>query len=220
MTTGIECLHPLVQEAVEKFYQKMYPPGSSGKQVYDLTRLEDMELTLSEQQKVYNIGTSMITTRTLKYLLNNSFWINVCLLVNADFRACFDDAIMIEKALMQVDDVQYSDFRDDMTLPVADEDLTGIKSFKVDFSAYRGSYEGLVLNGTQAAWTNFVNAGMSDAYQALLDDVPYDRDKGPGFLNIIHAIVYVANAMNRNGVFDKYVRLVVESVKKQLGEES
>lgn len=219
MTTGVECLHPLVQEAVIKSYKKLFPPGPKGDTVYDIDRLEDMELTLPEQQKIYNIGTSSITARTMNYLLQNVYWINVCLLVNADFRSCFDDAIMIEKALMQVDDIQYRDFRDDMTLPVSDDDLSNTKSFGVNFGSYRGSVEGLVLSQFQKAWDRFIDSGMTDAYQALLDEVPRNRDMGPAFLNIIHAIVYVVNAMNRNGVFDKYVRLVVESVKKQLGEE-
>ena len=60
----------------------------------------------------------------------------------------------------------------------------------------------------------FFNAGMTEVYEDLLNT--FERRTQLEVTYTIHNLVYVINALNRNGVFNKYVRLVVESVKNQL----
>ena len=149
----------------------------------------------------------------MTYILENIYWINVCLFVNEDFRSCFDDAIMIEKTLLQVNDQEYQDFKDDMTLD--DPNQKGPdKNVVINLSNHSDKMEMALFARIEDAKQKFFNAGMTEVYEDLLNTFEKRTELEVSYT--VHNLVYVINAMNRNGVFHKYVRLVVDSVKEQL----
>lgn len=209
---GLDKLNSLSRESVKKILGLMYETG-----MYDTALMEDTVLFTEGRVDFPNIGTDAIRLSTMMYLMENSYWINVCLFVNEDFRACFDDAIMIEKALLQVNDLEYQDFRDDMTLDDKDAPAND-RNVPINLSRYNDKMEMAIISkissDKQSARQLFFQAGMMDVYEDLMHD--FDRKTEESVSYTIHNFVYVINAMNRNGVFCKYVKLVVDSVKKQL----
>lgn len=205
---GLNGVHALTKDAIEKTLMKVYK-----KPIYNIGQIEDIVLFTSERTNYSNIGTDCIRLSKMMYMLENIYWINVCLFVNKDFRSCFDDAIAIEKALLQVNDIEYNDFREDMIL-ADEEDAMGDKSVPIDLSNYSDKMEMAIMSRLDNAAQVFYRAGMTDVYDDLIDT--FDRQLEAEIMYTIHNMVYVINAMNRNGVFNKYVRLVVDSVKKQL----
>lgn len=204
---GTECLSALTQDALGKILATLYPV-----KFYDPGLMEDLILATSDRSMYPNIGTDKISLRCLKYVLDNAWWISVCMFVNDDFRSCFDDAIMIEKALLQVNDKEYEDFRDDMTLPSDTAEPDKFVSVRLD--SYSEAMERSLLSMLGVSRKAFTKAGMNEAYAELLDTM--DRKARTETASIVHNLLYVLNAMNYNGVFKKYVTLVVDSVKKQL----
>lgn len=204
---GTECLSALTQDALGKILVTLYPV-----KFYDPGLMEDLVLATSDRSMYPNIGTDKISLRCLKYVLDNAWWISVCMFVNDDFRSCFDDAIMIEKALLQVNDKEYEDFRDDMTLPSDTAEPDKFVSVRLD--SYSEAMERSLLSMLGVSRKAFTKAGMDEAYAELLDTM--DRKARTETASIVHNLLYVLNAMNYNGVFKKYVTLVVDSVKKQL----
>ena len=204
---NISAVHPLTKDAVIKLLEMTYDKG-----LYDIGQIEDIVLFTEKRSEYQSIGTDMMDLDNMKYMCDNIFWINICLYVNADFRACFNDAITIEKALMQVNDVEYQDFRDDMTLD--DDDGKVHKNFPIELSSYNGNVEAALTNMLKKARNDFFNAGMTDVYEDLSKG--FDSKSAQEIAYVIHNMVYVINAFNRNGVFRKYVTLVVDSVRKQL----
>lgn len=182
--------------------------------IYKPEQVEDIILWTERRNEYPNIGTESVQMSTMKYIADNIYWINICLFVNADFRACFDDAITIEKALLQVNDMEYQDFRDDMTLD--EEKIPGDKTFSVNLTHYNDKIENVVTNLTDVAKTMFYKAGMTEVYNDLAKSLDSDRKLFGDISYILHNMMYVINSFNRNGVFRKYVRLVVDSVKQQL----
>lgn len=205
---GLDGVHSLTKDTIEKLLRAVYT-----KPIYDLSQVEDIVLFTEGRKDFPNIGTEVIKLNTMTYILENIYWINVCLFVNEDFRSCFDDAIMIEKALLQVNDLEYQDFRDDMTL----EDPTQKgpdKNVVINLSSHSDKMEMALLARIEDSKQKFFNAGMTEVYEDLLNT--FERRTQLEVTYTIHNLVYVINALNRNGVFNKYVRLVVESVKNQL----
>lgn len=207
--TGMSGVEPRTAMALERYCKILY-----GDKLYDMDAFEDMVLATAERENYSNIGTDTLKLSTLKYVTSNAFWINVCLFVNSDFRDCFHDAILIEKALMQVSDVEYQDFRDDMTLESDGLADTGDRLMPVRLDSCSPSTERVFENMLKNNENAFYNAGMSEAYGELLDTM--DRQTAQDTSYVIHNAVYMTNAMDKNGVFNKYVHLVVDSVKKQL----
>lgn len=185
--------------------------------VYDNTgdpnEIEDILLFTDGRSNYSDIGTDSIKKSTMEYILKNIFWINVCLFVNEDFRNCFEDAIVIEKALLQVNDVEYTEFRDDMTLN-DDENGVADPNILVNIDRYDQNIYGVIIQSIQKAAKSFDICGMTDVYEEL--NTGFDEQTKINVQHIIHNLVYVINAMNRNGVFRKYTKLVVDSVKDQL----
>lgn len=196
------------KDTIRKMLDLMYSPN-----LYDTDEIEDLVLFTEERTNYSTIGTESIKMSTMRYMLTNMYWISVCLFVNADFRGCFDDAIAIEKALLQVNDQEYEDFRDEMTLDSSDDSGTDAE-IVINIDNYNDQMEVMLCNGLSKASQEFINAGMKDVYLELMDT--FDKKTLAEIRYTIHNMIYVINAMNRNGVFKKYVRLVVESVKKQL----
>lgn len=205
---GLDGVHSLTKDTIEKLLRTIY-----SKSIYDLNQIEDIVLFTEGRKEYPNIGTDVIKLHTMTYILENIYWINVCLFVNEDFRSCFDDAIMIEKALLQVNDQEYQDFRDDMTLD--DPNQKGpVRNVVINLSNHTDKMEMALFARIEDAKQKFFNAGMTDVYEDLLNTFEKRTELEVSYT--IHNLVYVINAMNRNGVFHKYVRLVVDSVKEQL----
>lgn len=206
--TGTECVHKMTLEAISEIYGRMYRG-----QGYDVSQLEDLVLMTSERTTYPDIGTDKISSAVLGYACQNADWINVCLFVNADFRSCFTDAIMIEKALLQVSDMDYKDFREDMVL-ASDKDRAAGKNIPIRLDEYSQRTADTIENIMSKGHTAFFDAGMTEAYDELMNGM--DRDERDEVAYIAYNMMYVMNALNRNGVFRKYVTIVVDSVKKQL----
>lgn len=202
----VEGLHPSSKDAVKTVMRTMYD------KLYDPSQTEDILLFTERRSEFPNIGTDCVEMSTMKYMSDNAYWINVCMYVNADFRACFNDAITIEKALLQVNDIEYQDFRDDMTLE-RDKDPDD-KTISVNLGSYDSGMEMAVRNRLDLSKSQFYKAGMTEVYNDLASG--FDRQTAAEVSYIAHNMLYVINAFNRNGVFRKYVMLVVDSVKKQL----
>ena len=207
--TGLDTptLDPKAKEAVAKNMKALYT-----RNLCDLSQIEDIELFTDGRANYPNIGTGEIRMNNMKYVAEHAFWINVCLYVNKDFRACFNDAITIERALQMVNDQEYADFRDEMTLDSDDADLG--PAVAINFSRYSDKLDGFVDMLMSKARTEFRNAGMIDVYDDLA--INMDRADVTDVSFIINNMVYIINAFNRNGVFRKYVTLVIDSVRKQL----
>lgn len=201
----IEGLHPASKDAVTTILGSLY--GSR----YDPVQTEDIALYTERRSEFPNIGTNNMQLSCMKYMMNNIYWINICMYVNEDFRACFNDAITIEKALLQVNDEEYQDFRDDMTL---EDPSPEDKKIDINLSNYSNVMEMSIRNNIDVAKMAFYKAGMTEVYDDLARN--FDRKTASEISYIAHNMLYVINAFNRNGVFRKYVTLVVDSVKKQL----
>lgn len=207
--TGLEGIEPRTGMALEKALRTMYPPELGSPE-----ELEDLILLTPERENWADIGMGKKYLGTVKYMVVNAFWINVCLFVNADFRECFHDAILIEKALLQVTDSEYADFRDDMVLADAEDRDMYDRQMAIDFSRYSSQMDS-TFNGILAkAKQQFFEDGMSDAYDELANG--FDRETKESVAYVVANMAYVANAMDLNGVFNKYVHLVVDSVIEQL----
>ena len=181
--------------------------------MYDLEYIEDLVLFTEERENYSTIGTENIKTSVFKYILSNIYWINVCLFVNEDFRSCFDDAIAIEKALLRVNDQEYEDFRDEMTLNTDDDSATDTY-INININEYNNVVDDVIKNNIMMSSKEFEKSGMIDVYLELMKS--FDSKTLGEISYVIHNLLYVINAINRNGVFNKYIRLVIESVKKQL----
>ncbi len=208
--TGLEMIDNRSKIAIAQCMERFYP-----KSMADISMLQDMALATASGRKGYNdIGTDSVRQDIVSYVTDNFAWINVCLFVNEEFRACFRDAILIEKALLQVSRDDYRMFRDDMVLASEANDLGGLKCVHVDLSVYDQERESLISMMLSNGYTEFMRAGMTDAYNELRDTLP-GREKEE-LLNILYNVLYFVNAINYNGVFRKYVKIVVDNVKKQL----
>lgn len=196
------------KESIAKLLNLLYANN-----MYDLDYIEDLVLFTEERENYSTIGTENIRTSVFKYILTNIYWINVCLFVNEDFRSCFDDAIAIEKALLRVNDQEYEDFRDEMTLDTDDGGKTDTY-IEIDIDRYNNVVDEAIKNSIMSASRDFEKAGMTDVYLELMKN--FDSKTLSEISYVIHNLLYIINALNRNGVFNKYVRLVIESVKKQL----
>lgn len=195
-------------QVIEQVFKKLYYQN-----MYDLDLMEDMiMLTPARKDICTDIGTGTIRASTFNYLVKNILWINVCLYVNEDFRSCFDDAIAIEKALTQVNDLEYKDFREDMILSNSEDGTP--KSFVVDFTKYNPSVSDTVISFMIQDLQVFKECDMLSVYTELMET--FDEMTLQSLRYIIHNMVYIVNAMDKNGVFHKYVTLVVDSVRKQL----
>lgn len=207
--TGLNSLDGRTVGAIEKILATAYPPD-----LCDIDRLEDMVLATPGRRDFSAIGTDIIKGSTMKYIVGNLFWISVCLFVNEDFRDCFHDAILIEKALLQVTETEYQDFREDMILADDDGRQMGDVVVAVDLSRYKGATEMTLQNGVDSAKKAFYNAGMMDAYDELSSGFNEPTKEAVSY--VIHNLLYMVNAVDKNGVFNKYVHLVVDSVRDQL----
>jgi len=196
------------KEAVSKILNLLY-----SKELYNTENIEDLVLFTEERSNYSTIGTDTIRASVMAYILQNIYWISVCLFVNEDFRSCFDDAIAIEKALLQVNDQEYEDFRDEMTLDSDSKSGTDA-NVRIDIDKYSDKVERMLCSTISNSSKAFENAGMKDVYLELMTS--FEKKVLAEMQYTIHNFVYVINAMNRNGVFYKYVNLVVDSVKKQL----
>lgn len=205
---GTGCAHDATRRFMGETCRRFFPDGKM-----DLEQMEDLVLWTDERKTFPPIGTECTTARVMNYLFCNADWINVCLFVNEDFRACFNDAIMIEKALLQVSDIDYKDFREDMVL-ASDKERETDTRVDIRLDAYSDKMERVLTNFMNNGRSEFFNAGMTEAYDELLDSMSKAEREEVAY--IMYNIMYVANAMTYNGVFNKYVRLVVDSVKKQL----
>lgn len=206
---GLDAINERTREQVNKIMLQVYGAG-----LYDPNQIEDIILMTDKRDTFPPLGTDRINMSSLIYILSNIYWINICLYVNDDFRSCFDDAIAIEKALLRVNDQEYADFRDDMTL---DDDAFGgpsDKSVSINLANYKDDYALSCGAKLDKAKIDFYSAGMTDVYNDLANS--FDADGRAGVMHVISNMVYVVNSFNRNGVFRKYVTLVVDSVKKQL----
>lgn len=206
--TGTECVHNGTRKFMADICRRFFPDGR-----IDIENMEDLILWTDERKTYPPIGTECTTGRVMNYLAVNADWINICLFVNADFRACFSDAIMIEKALLQVSDIDYKDFREDMVLASDKERATDTR-VDIHLERYSNKIADVLTNFMTNGRSSFFNAGMSDAYDELLETL--DRNERSEVAYVMHNMMYVVNAMTYNGVFNKYVRLVVDSVKRQL----
>jgi len=206
--TGLNCIHALSKDAIVKLMAIVYKSDK----IYDIDDIEDIILFTDDRVEYSYIGTDKIYVSTLRYITDYIYWINVCLFVNEDFRSCFEDAIMIERTLLQVNDVEYEDFRDDMTLEDA---VPGDKEIDIALNRYDDKMEGVLQHTIDKGRQKFFDAGMTEVYDDLLES--FSKDTLTQMQYIIHNMIYVINAMNRNGVFKKYVNLVVASVIQQLG---
>ena len=203
---GLKPINSLTQSAIEKILERLYKP-----KMYDLNSFEDVILFTNRRTEFSNIGADCIKFSHMLYLIENIYWINVCLFVNSDFRACFEDAITIEKALLMVNDQDYEDFRDEMTL---DEPDATDQTVNIDLASYNDKMEMAIIHRMDKCRQDFYQAGMTDVYDDLI--ATFEEKTALEITYIIHNIIYVINAFNRNGVFKRYVMLVVDSVKKQL----
>ena len=208
---GLEALHADTRTALMKSMSRYY-----GENFLDGTRFEDMVLATPERSKWADIGTDWIYKNIFEYIIANYKWINICLFVNADFRDCFRDAVLIEKALLQVSRKEYADFRDDMTLASEANKFVTEPRLTVNLAAYDTATSAIIDKMIEDGMKDFYRAGMSDAYTMLLTSLEPDAMEGTKFA--AYNIVYVANALARNGVFRKYVSIVIDNVKKQLSE--
>lgn len=206
--TGIEGIHALTAECMKRIGSRLYPDSK-----FDIQKMEDLVLATEDRTMYPDIGTDHTNVRVMNYMATNADWINVCLFVNEDFRACFNDAIMIEKALLQVSDVDYKDFREDMVL-ASDKARETDKSIPIRFDKYNRQMEDIVMNYMNNGHSSFFSAGMTEAYSELMSEM--SRQEREEVSYIAYNMIYVLNAMTWNGVFNKYVNLVIDSVKKQL----
>lgn len=206
--TGTECVHANTRRFMADTCRRFFPDGR-----VDIENMEDLVLWTDERRTYPPIGTECTTARVMNYLSVNADWINVCLFVNADFRACFSDAIMIEKALLQVSDIDYKDFREDMVLASDKERATDTR-LDIHLENYSSKMADILTNLMSNGRSAFFKAGMSEAYDELLSTL--NRAEATEVAYVMYNMMYVVNAMTYNGVFNKYVRLVVDSVKRQL----
>mgnify|MGYP006990157164 CR=1 FL=1 len=110
------------------------------------------------------IGMGEIDKDMFIYALTNLPWINICLFVNDDFRECFCDAVMIEKALLQVSRREYLEFRDEMTMD-GDSDLPAA-SIAVNFASFSQEIDSAIGTLIAQGYTLLVGSGTHEAYAA------------------------------------------------------
>lgn len=213
--TGTKSIKIETKMAIEQKLGLFFPEG-----MFDMERFEDLALATPQRKNYSDIGMGEVNLSVLQYVMANIDWINICLFVNDDFRSCFYDAIMIEKALLQVSRSEYLDFRDDMSL---DKDTTGKggpgdRLVNVDFSIYSMGMDSSIGSLIMPAHSKFIGDGNQEAYFEILDDLR--KSPGDGALSrveyAVYNFIYVLNALQYNGVFRKYVTIVVDNVKKQL----
>ena len=209
--TGLDSIHERVRISLRSCVDMIRGSAS-----VDMERFEDLILATPARRNYCDIGTGDIRSSTMQYLTENAQWIGVCLFANSDFRACFKDAILIEKALLQVSRKEYADFREEMTLMSEKNPAGGDAVIGVNLSEYSSKADDTVRGMLSAGQGRFSAANMGEVYEELLQELsPEDRaDTAYALYNL----VYLVNAMNRNGVFRKYVRLVLDNVKRQLAE--
>lgn len=205
--TGSMHVNPMTKEAVSRHMSRLYPDG-----MFRLDDFEDLILATPQRTQYSDIGLGTLDSEMFVYALQNLPWINICLFVNGDFRECFCDAVMIEKALLQVSRREYLEFREDMTMDGDDKLPKG--KIGINFAAYDQQTDDAVAALISSGSRVLSESGTSEAYDLLLKELSgeaLDRTK-----YAVHNLVYLINALEHNGVFRKYVTIVVENVKKQL----
>lgn len=205
--TGSIHMNPMTKEALSRHMSRMYPDG-----MFRLDDFEDLILATPQRTQYADIGMGTLDGDTFIYALQNLPWINICLFVNGDFRSCFCDAVMIEKALLQVSRREYLEFREDMTMD-GDDGLPG-KKVGVNFAAYDQKTDNVVGTLISSGFKVLSESGTADAYDLLLKEL--DGEAMDKTKYAVYNLVYLVNALEHNGVFRKYVNIVVENVKKQL----
>lgn len=205
--TGLIHVNPMTKEAITRHMSRCFPDG-----MFPLEKFEDMSLATPARSKYADIGMGEIDKDMFIYALTNLPWINICLFVNDDFRECFCDAVMIEKALLQVSRREYLEFRDEMTMD-GDSDLPAA-SIAVNFASFSQEIDSAIGTLIAQGYTLLVGSGTHEAYDLLLKELSGDALEKTGY--VVYHLVYLINALRHNGVFRKYVTIVVENVKKQL----
>lgn len=209
--TGFSAVHDRIKNAMAEHLKLFYDMEK-----LDMDRFEDLILATPARKAYADIGTDCIRQDTLQYLVANMAWINVCLFVNEDFRSCFRDAILIEKALLQVSKSEYDDFRDEMSLASEATDLGRNQTIGVNLAAYDPKIDMSIGGTLMTGMERFFAMGMSEAYNTLVNGLSGAELEETNY--VAYNLVYFVNALNRNGVFNKYVRIVIENVKKQLAD--
>lgn len=205
--TGTTLMNPMTKTVISQCVQQLFEKND-----IDLENLEDVILATPRRVEYNDIGMGVIDSEKLIYLLSNMSWIFICLFVNQDFRECFYDAVMIEKALLQVSREEYRDFRDDMLLDgknIMPQGKTG-----VDLSVYDAKTGTNLPAILSKSMMELVTSGTSEAYWALESELAGEALERTKFA--VYNMIYLLNAIQHNGVFYKYVYIVVDNVKKQL----
>lgn len=205
--TGAMDMHSATKTAISQRFLRFFDDG-----VIELENLEDVILATPRRTEYTDIGMGEIDRAKLIYLLNNMSWIFICLFANQDFRECFYDAVMIEKALLQVSREEYRDFREDMLLDEKGA-MPGAK-IGIDFTKYNGKLDSELGAMLSASMDILTQSGTSDAYWLLERELKDEALERTRFA--VYNMVYLLNAIQHNGVFYKYVTIVVDNVKKQL----
>lgn len=209
--TGFGAVHDRIRGALTEHLKLFYDLEKM-----DLDRMEDLILATPARKAYQDIGADCIRQDTMSYLAVNLPWINVCLFVNEDFRACFKDAILIEKALLNVSPGEYAEFREEMTLASEATDLGRNRTIPVNLSVYDGKTDAALGSALMGGLKALFAMGMSDAYNELVKSLSGQELEDTNY--VAYNLVFFVNALNRNGVFGKYVRIVIDNVKKQLAD--
>lgn len=188
------------------------------KNLFQMSDIIDIGLLSEECRQNYaNIGIKNISQDVLDFVLNNIYWINICLYVNQDFREAVYDSIVIEQALGEVDESDYVDLRDDMRIASV---INGRSQSNYDVNIDKP----LPQNDVQRFNRN-IEESITDLKSFKLDNI-YDElqrsltgDVYNQVVLINNNLVYALNAFDKNDILYKYVTLVVKNVRDILGKQ-
>lgn len=188
------------------------------KDIFKMSEIIDIGLLSEECRQNYaNIGIKNISQDVLDFVLNNIYWINICLYVNQDFREAVYDSIVIEQALGEVDESDYVDLRDDMRIASV---INARSQLNYDVNIDKP----LPQNDVQRFNKNVADS-LNDIKSFKLDNIYTELQRsltGGVYDQVVlidNNLVYALNAFDKNDILYKYVTLVVKNVRDILGKQ-
>lgn len=188
------------------------------KNIFKMSEIIDIGLLSEECRQNYaNIGIKNISQEVLDFVLENIYWINICLYVNKDFREAVYDSIVIEQALGEVDTNDYIDLRDDMRISSVTNSRSQV-NYDVNID------KPLPQSDIQRFNKNVENS-LNDVKSFKLDNIYAELQRsltGDVYDQIVlidNNLVYALNAFDKNDILYKYVSLVVKNVRDILEKQ-
>lgn len=197
-----------IQGLTDKFWTK---------NLFQMSDIVDIALMSEEGRQNYsNIGSDSISQDVMDFVLNNIHWINICLYVNSDFREAVYDSIVIEQAIGEVDESDYTDLREDMRIPSLFQKRSQSKySVNIDKPLPANDFQRFLKNINDSS-VDLKNFRLDNIYAELQQNLTGDTYNQVVLIN--NNLVYAMNAFDKNDILFKYVQLVVENVRNILNK--